>query len=35
MSLAVLALPVSPELKVTDKGLVDVRKSEVIEWRLG
>lgn len=35
MSFAVLALPVSPELKVTDKGLVDVRKSEVIEWRLG
>ena len=33
MSFAVLALPVSPELKVTDKGLVDVRKSEIINWR--
>lgn len=33
MSFAVLALPVSPEAKVTDKGLVDVRAKKVIDWR--
>ncbi len=30
MTLAFLALPVIPELKLTDKGLVDVAKFEVV-----
>jgi len=34
MSFAVLALPVSPEVKVTDKGLVDVREKKIMDWRL-
>jgi adenine deaminase len=33
MSFAVLALPVSPVLKVTDKGMVDVRSKKIIDWR--
>lgn len=35
MSFAVLALPVSPELKVTDRGLVDVRAHKLIDFRMG
>ncbi len=34
MSFAVLSLPVSPSLKITDKGLVDVEKMKVIEMRV-
>ena len=34
MSFAVLGLPVSPEVKVTDKGLVDVREKKIIDWRV-
>ncbi|MEA1911704.1 MAG: adenine deaminase C-terminal domain-containing protein [Spirochaetota bacterium] len=30
MSMCTLTLPVSPELKITDKGLIDVRKSKVV-----
>ncbi len=33
MCFAVLSLPVSPEVKITDKGLVDVRKKELIDWK--
>ena len=33
MSFAVLALPVSPVLKVTDKGLVDVKAHKIIDFR--
>ena len=34
MTLAFLALPVIPELKLTDKGLVDVRKFDFVDrWR--
>lgn len=33
MSFAVLALPVSPEVKVSDKGIVDVRAGSLIDWR--
>lgn len=33
MSFAVLGLPVSPEVKVTDKGLVDVKEKKIIDWR--
>jgi len=32
MSFATLALPVSPYLKVTDKGLVDVKEKRIINW---
>jgi len=35
MSFAVLALPVSPRLKVTDKGLVDVHAKRLVDWRNG
>lgn len=31
MSLCTLSLPVSPELKITDKGLIDVTESKVID----
>jgi len=30
MSLSFLSLPVIPELKITDKGLVDVEKSKIV-----
>ena len=30
MSFATLALPVSPDLKLTDKGIVDVRRGEIV-----
>ena len=30
MSVATLGLPVSPALKLTDKGLVDVKKGEIV-----
>jgi adenine deaminase len=30
MTLSFLALPVIPELKLTDKGLIDVNKFEVV-----
>ncbi len=30
MSLGTLGLPVSPALKLTDKGLVDVKRSEIV-----
>ena len=30
MSFSTLSLPVSPELKITDKGLIDVRKNEIV-----
>lgn len=30
MSFSTLSLPVSPELKITDKGLIDVKKNEII-----
>jgi adenine deaminase len=33
MNFAVLALPVSPQVKITDKGLVDVINQKVIDWR--
>jgi adenine deaminase len=33
MSFAVLALPVSPEVKVSDKGMIDVRSKRLISWR--
>lgn len=35
MSLAVLGLPASPELKVTDKGMVDTKLGEIVDWRIG
>ncbi|MGL4991971.1 MAG: adenine deaminase C-terminal domain-containing protein [Sarcina sp.] len=31
MSLCTLALPVSPELKITDKGLIDVKNASVVD----
>jgi adenine deaminase len=31
MALSFLALPVIPDLKLTDKGLVDVRKFDFVE----
>lgn len=34
MSFAVLGLPVSPAFKVTDKGLIDVAKKQIVNWRL-
>ncbi len=34
MSYAVLALPVSPAVKITDKGLVDVKEGKVIDIRI-
>lgn len=33
MSVCVLALPVSPALKVSDKGLVDVKEGRLVDWR--
>ena len=30
MSFSTLSLPVSPEFKITDKGLIDVRKNEIV-----
>ncbi|MBI9096072.1 MAG: amidohydrolase family protein [Sphaerochaeta sp.] len=33
MNFAVLALPVSPELKISDKGLVDVVNKALVDWR--
>jgi adenine deaminase len=33
MNFAVLSLPVSPELKISDKGLVDVRKQQLVDWK--
>ena len=33
MNFAVLTLPVSPEIKITDKGLVDVSRKELLDWR--
>ncbi len=33
MNFAVLALPVSPELKISDKGLVDVVNKRLVDWR--
>ena len=30
MSMATLALPVSPALKVTDKGIVDVKNQQLV-----
>ena len=30
MSFATLALPVSPDVKLTDKGIVDVRRGEIV-----
>ncbi|AEV28704.1 adenine deaminase [Sphaerochaeta pleomorpha str. Grapes] len=33
MNFAVLSLPVSPELKISDKGLVDVVQKRVLDWR--
>ncbi|WP_320127511.1 adenine deaminase C-terminal domain-containing protein [uncultured Sphaerochaeta sp.] len=33
MNFAVLALPVSPELKISDKGLVDVLQKRILDWR--
>ena len=30
MSFATLALPVSPDIKLTDKGIVDVRRGEIV-----
>lgn len=33
MNFAVLALPVSPELKISDKGLVDVLQKRLLDWR--
>jgi len=30
MSLCTLTLPVSPELKITDKGLIDVKQSKIV-----
>jgi len=33
MNFAVLALPVSPALKISDKGLVDVVSKTLIDWR--
>ncbi len=30
MSMSTLSLPVSPELKITDKGLIDVRESKIV-----
>ena len=35
MSLCTLSLPVSPELKITDKGLIDVTESKVINLVIG
>ncbi|MCD6396087.1 MAG: adenine deaminase [Spirochaetaceae bacterium] len=35
MSLCTLTLPVSPELKITDKGLIDVRKSKIVSLFVG
>ena len=32
LQLAFLALPVIPELKITDRGLVDVEKFELVNW---
>ena len=31
MSLCTIALPVSPALKVTDRGLVDVRQAKLVD----
>ena len=33
MNFAVLSLPVSPEVKISDKGLVDVRKQQLVDWK--
>ena len=33
MSFAVLALPVSPEVKVSGLGMVDVMHGKLIDWR--
>ena len=33
MNFAVLSLPVSPELKISDKGLVDVVQKRILDWR--
>jgi len=33
MNFAVLALPVSPALKISDKGLVDVVNQQLVDWR--
>lgn len=33
MNFAVLALPVSPALKISDKGLVDVVNKTIVDWR--
>jgi adenine deaminase len=33
MNFAVLTLPVSPALKITDKGLVDVASKRLLDWR--
>ena len=33
MSFAVLALPVSPEVRASDKGIVDVASGALIDWR--
>jgi adenine deaminase len=33
MNFAVLALPVSPDLKISDKGLIDVRQKRILDWR--
>lgn len=33
MNFAVLALPVSPQLKISDKGLVDVVHKKLVDWK--
>jgi adenine deaminase len=33
MNFAVLSLPVSPELKISDKGLVDVLQKRILNWQ--
>ena len=34
MSFCTTSLPVSPELKITDKGLVEVKTGKLLSWRV-